>query len=103
MGKVVGRLLITIALSLFHIFISYYLLWYIAGTFDLEFIQQPTWRQYFGFNLIFSLFTFPFVYDKAKKQLDGDSWNKYLTNQSTLLFGSVFIYLFALLLNWVLG
>lgn len=102
MGKAVGRLIITIILSLIHIYISYFLLWYIAGTFNLEFLQQPTWRQYFGLSLVFSLFTFPFVYDKAKKEMDGDKWHIYLGNQATLLFGSLFIYLFAMLLNWLL-
>ena len=100
--KELYRLLITIGLTLVHVFISYYLLWYLAATFDLEFIQQPTWRQYWGITFMFSLFTFPFVYDKAKKAMDGDSWTKYLTNQATLLFGALFIYLMALLVNWLL-
>jgi hypothetical protein len=94
-----------IGVSIAYVFMSYNLLWYIAGTFDLEFIQNPTWRQYWGISLIFSLFTFPFVYnkvDKEKSTTTAGGWYKWLSGQTTLLFGLLFVYLFAMLVNWLL-
>ena len=105
MIKSIGKLLFMVGISIAYIFLSYNILWYISGTFDLGFIKNPTWRQYWGLSFVFSLFTFPFVYKKAEKEKPtdtSDSWYTYLVGQTTLLFGLLFIYLFAMLVNWLL-
>jgi hypothetical protein len=81
--------------------VSYFLLWNFAGVFDLEFIQQPTWRQYWGMSLIMGLFVFPHVYNKVKKEVS-ESPYAFIMDQLTLLLGLGFIYLTSLVLNWLL-
>ena len=95
-------LVIGLGLTVLSVYFSYFLLWNIAAVFDLEFIQHPTWRQYWGMSLIFSLFVFPLTYMKVGKERDEDIEYPMIINQVTLLGGLGFIYLFSLLLNWLL-
>ena len=74
----------------------FFLVWSIANTFDLKFIENPTWIQFIGLHLLFSMFVFPFVYDKVSKE-DDDKWDGFLTQQTTIILSYILIYVVILI------
>lgn len=96
------KFLVYLGVTALNIFLTFVMLWHLAGTFDLEFIQEPTWRQFWGVSMVISLFTSPMLVSKGNREDDTEGIDKLLKNQVIVTISIGILYVFSLFLNWIL-
>ena len=94
------KTIIVLLIVIINIFISYILVSEYADMFNIEFLQDLSWRQYWGVVFIITLIMAPSLAEKKSKESDGEYSTIIKGVGITLVMGVS--YLLSLIFNWFL-